>query len=306
MKNFELEGREPNWAEFQDQNPDFKSFDLAFNYASPNSIKILLGADVQHLWMPIERREKWIRARRLLGYQTKLGLAVGGSFLGIRSMSYIQEKQMKDEESRQKTSRPRLMRFQPKNPQEERKKNENPSEASEKFQLPAPAVDELVQWIKTNFKRSEEKLMKKYEEVCQQLIHQVAEVLEKSGFRGKSESPKNVHDKNQFEERFPSSASVRRPGMFRRPSEVSRKRFERLSHPSEGKIFLGMKRRYFPGSSSNPEDQPALSEVRLRRVSSFGVSKHAFKSQVGFPKKISVSRKNQPAGRTPANSSLTV
>jgi hypothetical protein len=138
------------------------------------------------------------------------------------------------------------------------------------------------------------------------LIHQVAEVLEKSGFRGKSESPKNVHDKNQFEERFPSSASVRRPGMFRRPSEVSRKSFESSSHPSRGKIFLGMKTRRFPGSSSNPEEQPALSEVGLRRVSSSGVSKYGYKSQVVFVEKISVIKKNQPAGGIPANSSLTV
>jgi hypothetical protein len=287
VKKFELEGREPNWAEFQDQNPDFQTFDLAFNYASRNPVKILLGADVQDLWMPTERRKKWIQARRLLGYQTKLGLAVSGPFLGIHRISSVLEEQYKKQERFQKNSRARLMSFQPKNNHEQRKKREDSSVKSEKFQLPAPAVDELVQWIKTSFKRSEETIAKKYQEVCQQLIHQVADVFKKSGFLAKNKGLMEVQE-YQHEEEAPSCARVRKQGMIKRSTQVSRTRsVKKSSRPIDQKVFHGSKRRSFPGSSLNPEEWPALPEVRLRRVFGAAFPVQGCKRQVVSVQKIS-------------------
>jgi hypothetical protein len=247
VKKFELEGREPNWADFGDQNPDFKTIDLAFNYASPNPVKILLGADVQDLWMPTETRKKWIRARRLLGYQTKLGLAVSGPFLGIRRMSYILEEQYKEQERFWRTSRARLMSSQPKINYEERKKKEDSRIVSRRFPMRKSAEGELVRWMKANFWRKKGE-SKKYREGIQQVVRQVAIALDQSGFQVKKSGlnqqkvflEKRVSQKSRKERSRLSVAANHRVGLTERstsPRTRSGKERSSLSRTRSGKQF---------------------------------------------------------------------
>jgi hypothetical protein len=81
-----IAGSEFNWNEFKTAHPKFKRVDV--DDVSFDRVKILLGADLEELWLPLEGSRRWIREAGVLAYRTKLGWTIGGKQITADSTSY--------------------------------------------------------------------------------------------------------------------------------------------------------------------------------------------------------------------------
>jgi hypothetical protein len=87
VDGFKLQGKAPKWEEFLKENPKFRVVELPGDFTRPKAVRLMLGLDVQNLWMPTEEPKEWLLGKELHAYRTKLGWVFGGPFLGIRSIS---------------------------------------------------------------------------------------------------------------------------------------------------------------------------------------------------------------------------
>ncbi len=114
VEEFRLSGENPNWEKLKLRHTQFEGKNFGVQFGDKNPVKLLLGLDQQELWMPTELREKWLRAKHLIAYQSKLGWVAGGSFLGIQEFSYDMVKKSEENQGNQPIgTQPRVSRVQP-------------------------------------------------------------------------------------------------------------------------------------------------------------------------------------------------
>jgi hypothetical protein len=189
----EFEGPEFQWEEFKIENPKFQRVQLDLQSLSLNNVELVLGSQVQDLWMPIHRRNQWIRKKRALAYNTKLGWAIGGSLLRTNKVADDQDQLLQDEHQVQKSfESTSSMKELDSSPQES---TGNPAKEEEKMQLSDAASKELESWMKHHFQVSDDiQETGKMSEVFQQAAGKIAEALNQLGFK-----PRNVHPKRNHQ-----------------------------------------------------------------------------------------------------------
>jgi hypothetical protein len=87
VSGFKLQGKAPKWDEFLMKNPKFQAVELPGDLTRAKVVGLMLGLDVQNLWMPTEAPKKWLLGKQLHAYQTKLGWVCGGPILGMTRIS---------------------------------------------------------------------------------------------------------------------------------------------------------------------------------------------------------------------------
>jgi hypothetical protein len=219
---FQYKGPEFLWTEFKNKNPKFQRVELDLDHSSLNSIELVLGSQVQDLWMPTKRRKEWICANRAVAYQTKLGWAIGGSLLLTKEVG---PHGLQDQCLPGKTKAPSSPKHRAKLVHPAKVKKEDPARVSKKLQLPQLAKEELENWMKCHF-QSPDHVQTENEEakVFQQVVFKFAEDLDRMGFQLKSSSPRENLQAPSNPKPVPSSPR-RVPAVARRKisTQVTRK-----------------------------------------------------------------------------------
>jgi hypothetical protein len=90
IRPLKLSGSEFKWTEFKASHPEFAQVDV--EDVSFDNIKLLLGAELEDLWLPLYGRDRWIYSEEgILAYETKLGWTIGGKLLqgGIEAKCHL-------------------------------------------------------------------------------------------------------------------------------------------------------------------------------------------------------------------------